>query len=180
MTCVLEFAEPKTLEGSPRHLSSLKCIWLHPLPPVWSMTLVCLLFPSTLKAICSSPQMEPSSLSLVYTNVNRVPCPLSLREHVFPKQSEEKHSFLSTPIHPSFPCPMFSSRTLSCPCSGPEEWLVANQYGPAHLKNIIGLIVLIPTGHSSIQTPKCPLTLDPCSQVHTLLPWEPLLVASAS
>lgn len=89
-------------------------------------------------------------------------------------------SFLSTPIHPFFPCPMFSSRALSCLCSGPEKWSVATQYGPACLKNIIEFIVLIPTCHGSIQTLKCSLTLIPYSQVHTLLPWEPFLIASAS
>lgn len=104
MTCVLGFAKPKMLESSPRHLSSLNCIWLRPLPHVWSMALVCPFFPCALKAICSSPQMEPSSLSLVYTHVNKAPCSPSLREHVFPKQSEERHFlfFLPQSIPPSF------------------------------------------------------------------------------
>lgn len=118
MTCVFGFAEPKTLESSPRHLSSLICRWLHPLPHVWSMTLVCLLFSGSLKAICSSSKMEPSSLSLVYTDVNKAPYSLGLREHVFPEPSEKRHFIFSPPQ-------LFPSSFI--PCSLPEPYFLPVQ-----------------------------------------------------
>lgn len=114
MTCVLEFAKPKMLESSPRHLSSPKCIWLRPLPHVWSMALVCPFFPCALKASCSSPQMEPSSLSLVYTHVNKALCSPSLREHVFPKQSEERHFLFFLPNPSLLPLSYMFSENLAC------------------------------------------------------------------
>lgn len=92
-----------------------KRIWLHPLAHVWSMTLVCLLFPSILKAICSSPTMEPGSLSLVHTDVNKAPHSLSLREHVFHKQSGKRRSLFSPfqSIPPSLSCVPFQSSLVS-------------------------------------------------------------------
>lgn len=113
-----------------------------PAPSCVVNDLVCLLFPCTLRAVCSLPKMGPISLSLVYTDVNKAPSSRSLREHVFPKQREEMLSFLSTPAHPPSPWLTFSSKALPLPCTGPEGWSMdilggaGLQYRPASLKNL--------------------------------------------
>lgn len=145
-----------------------------PTPSCVVSGLVCLLFLCTLKAIRCSPKTEPSSLSLVCTDVDKVPFSLSLREHVFSKQREVL-SFLSTST--SLPLSHILFQSLASSLFRTRE-VMSWHAGPQSSNTWTGLVVLIPIGDNRRQAPECFSVLDPCSQGCALLPGEPLLVRS--
>lgn len=142
MTCVFGFSEEKILENSPRHLSSLICRWLHPLPHVFNdfgMPTICL---HSKSHFLFSQNGVRLTVIRIYRCEQSPMLPGPQGTCVPSAEWEEALYFLSTPTLPIFPYPMFSSRSLPLPCSRPEGWSVdilgrvGLQYRLTSLKNL--------------------------------------------